>query len=451
VVWLSALVTLAEREVLIGNADGKVVGKLWHWQSQGDGHGVGTTDPNSEWPKDKIDTSRRATIIGKPIDASRQAIVWILDMVEKLRAMRVSPDKSGIPTQPLVNLFAHAGAIGETLRECEAKQGGFNRASFDLIRENYNFLEEELTDIRSIVSSLHETIGGYVNAIDVIFGDAKSGPGYADVCDTFCHSGIEDMANYGWREVNKFTKSRAAGHVETVDNTKDCTLGDLIGTFNVYDSLYADAAKRRLRIDPACKVQGWNKWHVDSADRCEAMARNQLAMMTKKPAVELLQHVCLASGGEWSSKWILQKRAEYCLQQGVEAKTANGLAMVEFAEWLRPTTNILHSAIPPGAPTEIVTKMGDDDLPAAQRKLAPSRTKAKAAYDWAMSAIPGAEDMTIQELFNAIDSHPDDVRTEIGPNPEAFGKYLRDAGVRKYLGKTGKSAGSSVVSSDDLD
>jgi hypothetical protein len=84
----------------------------------------------------------------------------------------------------------------------------------------------------------------------------------------------------------------------------------------------------------------------------------------------------------------------------------------------------------------------DDALPAKQRRLSPSRVKAKATYDWGMSKIPGAEDMTIAELYNAIELHPSIASDDLPPNAEAFGKYLRDAGVKRYLTKADKEGGS---------
>jgi hypothetical protein len=96
------------------------------------------------------------------------------------------------------------------------------------------------------------------------------------------------------------------------------------------------------------------------------------------------------------------------------------------------------------------TGQDDDALPAKQRKLAPSRLKAKALYEWAASQIPGAEDMTIQELFSAIESHPSDASEALPPNPETFGKYLRDAGVRKYSTQKDKAQGKSVQDAGNL-
>jgi hypothetical protein len=92
---------------------------------------------------------------------------------------------------------------------------------------------------------------------------------------------------------------------------------------------------------------------------------------------------------------------------------------------------------------------GDDALSAKQQKLAPSRIKAKAAYEWAMSAIPGADDMTIAELFEAIDLHPSSASECIGPNPATFGKYLRDAGIKRYDTR-GNRTGGSVRRHDEI-
>lgn len=69
--------------------------------------------------------------------------------------------------------------------------------------------------------------------------------------------------------------------------------------------------------------------------------------------------------------------------------------------------------------------------------LPPSRIKAKAAYDWAMQTIDGAGKMTVPELHDAIMHHPQGPTDCIPDNAEAFGKYLRDAGVKRYDG-TGK-------------
>ncbi len=91
----------------------------------------------------------------------------------------------------------------------------------------------------------------------------------------------------------------------------------------------------------------------------------------------------------------------------------------------------------------------DDALPAKQRKLSPSRIKAKAVYDWAKSEILGAEDMTIAELYHAIECHPSHASDAIGPNPAAFAKYLRDAGVKIYLTQADKE-GESVHRPDEI-
>lgn len=67
--------------------------------------------------------------------------------------------------------------------------------------------------------------------------------------------------------------------------------------------------------------------------------------------------------------------------------------------------------------------------------LAPSRMKAKSAHDWAMQTISGADKMTIAELHQAIMDHPQGPTDCIPDKPETFGKYLRDAGVKRYDSK----------------
>lgn len=74
----------------------------------------------------------------------------------------------------------------------------------------------------------------------------------------------------------------------------------------------------------------------------------------------------------------------------------------------------------------------DDSLPAKVRKTAPSRDKARAAYDWALSEIPGAADMTIAELYDAIEHHPSDAYKALPPTAESFARYLRDTGLNIY-------------------
>jgi len=80
-------------------------------------------------------------------------------------------------------------------------------------------------------------------------------------------------------------------------------------------------------------------------------------------------------------------------------------------------------------------------------KLPPSRTKALAAYEYALSVIPGADKMTISELFDALRERLDveitkgsgpeaeklaEFRNSLPDNATTFGKYLRDAGVKRY-------------------
>jgi hypothetical protein len=60
---------------------------------------------------------------------------------------------------------------------------------------------------------------------------------------------------------------------------------------------------------------------------------------------------------------------------------------------------------------------------------------AKAVYEWAISTIPGADNMTIPNLFDAIQIHPDltsEFLDRLPDNSATFGKYLKDAGIDRY-------------------
>jgi len=85
-------------------------------------------------------------------------------------------------------------------------------------------------------------------------------------------------------------------------------------------------------------------------------------------------------------------------------------------------------------------------------KLPPSRLRAKAAYDYAMTNITGADKMTVAELFDALRGRLDaeickaagkqaeqlqEFKDSLPDNAETFGRYLREAGVKKY-DKTGQ-------------
>ncbi len=86
-----------------------------------------------------------------------------------------------------------------------------------------------------------------------------------------------------------------------------------------------------------------------------------------------------------------------------------------------------------------------DDLP-------PSRVKARAVYEWALNYIPTADKMPIRDLLPAIYEKLDvaitrqppgaaeaeklqELRDSLPDIPETFGKYLRDAGIRRYNAK----------------
>ena len=81
-----------------------------------------------------------------------------------------------------------------------------------------------------------------------------------------------------------------------------------------------------------------------------------------------------------------------------------------------------------------------DETLGGDLRLPPSRLRAKAVYEWAMSVIEGAGKMTIVELYDAIVAHPKmkgRALDSLPDNAATFGRYLRDAGIKKY-DKSGK-------------
>jgi len=76
--------------------------------------------------------------------------------------------------------------------------------------------------------------------------------------------------------------------------------------------------------------------------------------------------------------------------------------------------------------------------------LSPSRSKAKSVYDWAIAEIPGAADMTLSELFDAIQNHQSDAADALPPTAESFGKYLREAGVKRYSTRSARQPTRSI-------
>jgi hypothetical protein len=97
--------------------------------------------------------------------------------------------------------------------------------------------------------------------------------------------------------------------------------------------------------------------------------------------------------------------------------------------------------------------------------LSPSRVKARALHDWAMECIPGAERMTRTELYNAIKARLEaetakahgrqaellaELCESLPPNAEAFGKYLRDAGIKVYNSRGDRHPTRSIRRRDQI-
>jgi hypothetical protein len=132
---------------------------------------------------------------------------------------------------------------------------------------------------------------------------------------------------------------------------------------------------------------------------------------------------------------------------------------VEAVDYLRPLEATLRARFAPQTATSKSDPQADQNPPPAGKarpspdqdeansddkpdeslggdlKLSPSRLKAKAVYEWAMSEIEGAGKMTIVELYDAIVAHPKmkgEALEGIPNNAATFGKYLRDAGIKRY-------------------
>jgi hypothetical protein len=88
-------------------------------------------------------------------------------------------------------------------------------------------------------------------------------------------------------------------------------------------------------------------------------------------------------------------------------------------------------------------KPADVDL----SQLPPSRQKARRAYDWALGNIPGAENMTVAELFNAVKTG--DAADMLPPTSQSFERYLREAGVERYS-KQQRRASRSVRRAEEI-
>lgn len=102
-----------------------------------------------------------------------------------------------------------------------------------------------------------------------------------------------------------------------------------------------------------------------------------------------------------------------------------------------------------GGPLQIPGPESKDLTHGETNKLPPSRIRAAAVYDWAIERIEGAKTMPLRDLLpaiiNTLDSRiattpsgtPEEeklqeLRNSLPDNAETFGKYLRDAGIRRY-------------------
>jgi hypothetical protein len=120
------------------------------------------------------------------------------------------------------------------------------------------------------------------------------------------------------------------------------TLGELIADWGTAESLHRQAAEVAGGIRGPQRVGTREHYFQqvqmdlgEKARRCEARPLGDAG-------TQRLRQICLASGAEWSTAWVRQQRAGYCLEKNTDVKTADALSVEEFAEWLRP-------AAPPAA------------------------------------------------------------------------------------------------------
>jgi hypothetical protein len=103
------------------------------------------------------------------------------------------------------------------------------------------------------------------------------------------------------------------------------------------------------------------------------------------------------------------------------------------------------------APAERAASVGKAPLAEErpEKHLSPSRIRARAVYEWAVEAIEGVDKLPLRDVYDRIlekldahiaSTHPGageleklaGFRDSLPPNAETFGRYLREAGVRRY-------------------
>jgi hypothetical protein len=122
--------------------------------------------------------------------------------------------------------------------------------------------------------------------------------------------------------------------------------------------------------------------------------------------------------------------------------------IMSWLDWLDKPNSGEATTDQPRISIPAVQERSDDELPKSKRGDSPSRVKARAAYEYAMERIPGAREMTLSELFDAIHVHGE--ASEMIPNrPDTFRRYLNDCGIR--LKKSGpRATGRSVARLSDI-
>jgi hypothetical protein len=104
------------------------------------------------------------------------------------------------------------------------------------------------------------------------------------------------------------------------------------------------------------------------------------------------------------------------------------------------------SAEPPDR--EAHAQLGGADEAAGTLK--PSHERAKEAYEWAMSNIEGAENLTYTQLFDALQIDPRRGGEGLPDSAETFARYCRAAGIRRNTPRKSRGPTRSVRRASDL-
>ncbi len=212
----------------------------------------------------------------------------------------------------------------------------------------------------------------------------------------------------------------------TAEMDVDYTLRQLIGDVGIIEGFKRNASEQRSKMTGRASDNANDLAYHDIAMQHGYQVNKKAAEIATHSEVDRLENICKVSGGEWSSKWLEEQRANYCLAMNVDIQAVNALSVVDFAEWLRP------SGV--AGEKKVLTQAVKNAW--ASWKLAeannPGKLTNRRAYDW----------LTKQEFDAPL----------VGYNLPAFdtwSRQLRDArkyhGEQKHQPRAGRATGKSVV------